>query len=40
VMLLIGICFSTFTFPFVFLKRNMEKRIQKNMSRPKNDWKI
>ena len=40
-LLLIGICFSVFTFPFVFFKKKMEKRIDKNLSSQKsNEWKI
>ena len=34
-ILIIGICFSAFTFPFVFFKQNMEKRVQKTISRQK-----
>lgn len=40
-LLLAGICFSAFTFPFVFFKKKMEKRIDKNLSAQKNnEWKI
>ena len=40
-LLLIGICFSAFAFPFIFFKEKMEKRIDKNLSVQKtNEWKI
>ncbi len=41
ILLIIGICFTAFTFPFVFFKKKMEKRIDKNLSvQEKQEWKI
>lgn len=40
-ILIIGIGFALFSFPFVFLKHKMEGRIQKNiLKQNENDWKI
>ena len=35
-MIIIGILFVAFSTPFVFFKNQMEKRIDKNMSKPIN----
>ncbi len=40
-LLLSGIFLSAFTFPFIFFKKKMEKRIDKNLSKQKsNEWEI
>lgn len=39
-MLIIGIAFTVFAFPFVFFRNTMEKRVQKNMLKKDDEWKI